>query len=280
MNSIRNILALVVILIGAWAEAYGQLGVRVEPLRRDYVVGENVMFKLTIVNHSDTPVSFTNLPGRCWLGIEVTYSGDRLPISPQSVPRFPAIKLTPGSSRSYSIGLKPHYVLNRQGTYRVVATLHMPDMKTSYRSNAGLFNLVSGADIRSFVVQARGQRLKMGVKLVNVSGQNILFGQVTNADTRQVVGASALGRYVNYMTPRMMLDRAQNLHVLCQSTPEYFTYAVMDTQGVCRTQKVMKRTGGPVDIVSTGNGVQCIGLAPYEKPKQTQQNIHSASERP
>lgn len=280
MDTIRKILVALALLLGVCAEAHAQLGIRVEPVRRDYVMGENVMFRLTIVNHTDSSIALTSTPGRCWLDIAVTYRGDTLPVVPRSIPRYPDLTLTPGSSRSYNIGLKPHYALNRQGSYKIVATLRMPDKTTTYTSNAGVFNLISGSDLRSFTVQNQGQRLKLGVKLINVNGQNMLFGQVMNEDTRQAVGACCLGRFVSYMTPRVMLDRAQNLHVLCQSTPVYYTYAVMDTNGACRSQKVMQRTGGPVDLISTGGGIQCIGLAPYVQPKRDKSNIHSASERP
>lgn len=281
MNKLRQILAaLLLLILGVCTEAHAQLGVRVEPVRRDYVVGENVVIKLTIVNHTDTSIALTNTPGRCWLDIAVSFKGESMPIPAQNIARYPSITLTPGSSRSFNIGLKPHYDLYRQGIYKVVATLRMPDMHTTYTSNVSLFNLTSGSDIRSFTVQNRGQRLKLGVKLMNVNGQNVLFGQVMNEDTRHAVGACFLGRYINYMEPRVLLDRAQNLHVLCQSTVDYFTYAVMDTNGTCRSQKVMKRSGGPVDLISTGGGIQCIGLAPYVKPKPNTQNIHSATERP
>lgn len=281
MNCIRLIIvAVFAMLAGLGAQAYAQLEVRLQPQRRDHVLGENVALTITMVNHTDAPVKLDNHPGYTWLYLQVTRRGNSLPESPQSVPRFPAITISPGSSRSYTIHLKPHFQLVKEGSYSVIATLRMPDMKTTYSSSPAVFNLISGANVRSFTVQVRGQRLKLGLKSMHINGADMLFGQVINEDTRQPIGACYLGRFLNFMEPRVLLDRAQNMHMLCQSTADFFTYSVMDTYGARREYKVMKRTGGPVDLISTGGGIRCIGLAPYQKPKKPEENFHSITDRP
>lgn len=280
MNYIRTILAALVLLSGACIQAFAQLEVRLESPRRDYILGENATLKITIVNHTDTSVALNSIPGRSWLSLQVQRRGESLPLSPSSVPRYPGITISPGSSRAYNISLKPHYNLGREGTYSVVATLRLPDMRTTYSSNAAMINMISGSNVRSYTVQARGQRLKMCLKSLHVNGKDVLFGQVMNEDTRQALGACYLGQYLNFMPPRVLLDRAQNLHMLCQSSADYFTYAVMDTFGNRREYKVMTRTGGPVDIVSTGGGIRCVGLKEYKKPKSDRDTYHSATDRP
>lgn len=280
MNYIRSILALLLLAAGVCAQAFAQLEVRLDPQRRDYILGENVVLKITIVNHTDSSVSLTSIPGRSWLNLQVTRRGSALPEAPKSAPRYPQLAIGPGSARAYNIELKPHYSLSREGAYSVVATVRLPDMHTTYTSNTVVFNMITGAGMRNFVVQARGQKLKMSLKSLNIGGRDLLFGQVMNMDTRQVLGACYMGQYLNFMEPRVLLDRAQNLHMLCQSTAEYFTYSVMDTFGRRREYKVMKRSGGPVDLISTGGGIRCIGLAPYVRNSKPKDNYHGASERP
>ena len=82
------------------------------------------------------------------------------------------------------------------------------------------------------------------------------------------------------MEPRIVLDNAQNLHVLCQSTPEYFTYSIMNTKGGRSQYKLFRRSGGPVDLISTGKGIRTIGLVPYVKSKKGDDQYHSATDRP
>lgn len=280
MAYIKRMALVILLLVAAWPQAYAQLAVRLETTRRDYLLGESPALKLTIANYTDSVVPLVSVPSSSWLTLQVTRVGESLPESPQGSPRYPAVNLSPGSQRSFNIGLKPQYAMSREGTYRVEALVRMPGMKETYRSNVALVNMVNGADVRSFTVQVRGQRIKMGLQMLRVSGSDILFGQAMNVDTRKVLGACFLGKYVNFMTPKVMLDRAQNMHMLCQSSDKYYTYAVMDTYGACRSQQIMQRSGGPVDLVSTGSGVRCIGVVPYVRPKQVKDNVPSASERP
>lgn len=280
MQYIRLILAALVLLPGLLMQAVAQLEVRLDAPRKEFVPGENVPLVVTITNHTDGSIALTNTPGRSWLHLSVTRYGELTPVPPENTPRYPDITLTPGSRRAFTITLRPHYALTREGTYRAMVTLRLPDMRTTYSSNSVSFSLSSGGTLRQFTVQARGQRLVTSVKLLSFKGISYIFGQVMNADTRHPIGACLLGQYVNFMEPKVLLDRAQNMHVLIQSTPEFFTYAVMDTYGSRRQYVVLKRTGGPVDLVSTGGGIRYIGLVPYKKPKKDSDTMHSASERP
>lgn len=280
MNPARLLLLPLLLLLGLCAQTFGQIEVRMEPVRRDYILGETAAVRLIITNYTDATVALSSTPERSWLHLHVTERGSSSPLSPVKIPRYPDIKVLPGSRKAYTLELQPNYRLNHEGTYRVVATLRMPDMRTTYSSNAASFNMVPGATVRSFIIQVRGQRLQVSVKMLSLDGKTVLYGQVMNPETRIALGACFLAQYLNFMEPRVLLDRAQNLHVLCQSTADFFTYAVMDTHGVRREQKLLKRTGGPVDLVSTGGGIRYIGLAPYVKDKNPNSQYHSATERP
>lgn len=280
MNCYRMILMPLALLLAVCAQAIAQMDVRLEASRRDYILGETPTIRITIINHTDSTVTLNSVPGRCWLYLTVTRVGDGSPMGPSVPISVPDIKVMPGSRKVYTMGLQPFYRLSREGTYRVVATLRMPDMRTTYGSNTASFNLMPGSMVRSYNVQARGQRLQMNVRMLRLDGKTLLFGQVVDPETRIAHGACMLAQYLNFMEPKVLLDRAQNLHLLCQSSAEFFTYAVMDTHGVRREWKAMKRTGGPVDLISTGSGIRCIGLAPYVKNTNPNSHLHSATERP
>ena len=112
-----------------------------------------------------------------------------------------------------------------------------------------------------------------------VNGKECLFGQAVNKDTQQVIGACYLAEYLNFMKPSVLLDSAQNMHVLCQSSPKFFTYSVMDTHGKRSSAKLYQRTGGLVDLISTGKGIITVGLTPYVAPKPGSEKTRKASER-
>ncbi len=281
MNTIRNYaIPLILILWSCLTPVFAQLDVRVAAEGREYMLGEDVKLRLMITNRTDAPVSLVNTPGRCWLFLNVMRRGDVSNIAPSATPRYPNLTLSPGAHKEFTISLSPAYKIRQAGIYRVTATLRLPDMSTVYTSNAALFNVGAGATVQSFRVQARGQRLVLSLRSMMVGDKSILYGQVMDADTRAVLGACRMGEYLNFMQPRVMLDAAQNLHMLCQSTPKYFTYAVMNTFGQLRGRKIMRQVGGPVDLVGSGKGIRCVGVAPYVKPKGERSQYHSATERP
>ncbi|MDO5473102.1 MAG: hypothetical protein Q4F35_07185 [Akkermansia sp.] len=278
-NIITSMITALVLLVAG--EALAQVEVRVQPIRKEFMVGENVSLQVKIDNFTDRPVTFTNIPGRSWLHFTITRSGESQPITPSDIPRFPKMTVPAGSSKVQQVNLRPYFNLNRDGIYRVVATVRMPDMETTYSSNRASVVLANGGTVKDFMIQSAGERLKVSVRLLRVGDKDCLFGQVVNADSRSVLGACYMGQYLNFMKPRIVLDSAQNLHVLCQSTPEYFTYSVMNNRGNRKDYKVMKRTGGPVDLVSAGGGLRVVGLRPYVRPTATSEGvIRSTSERP
>lgn len=278
-NIISIILAVFCLLISA--QAMAQVEVRIQPDRKEFLLGENVAFNVRIDNYTDRNVTFVNIPGRSWLHFTLNRSGESHPITPALIPNFPKLMVPAGSSRVVKANLRPYYSLNRDGVYKVVATVRMPDMQTTYSSNRASFTLAHGGTVRNFTVQSRGERLTMSLRLLRVGEKDCLFGQVTNADSQSVLGACYMGQYLNFMKPRIVLDSAQNMHVLCQSTPEYFTYSKMDNRGKRVDYKVMKRTGGPVDLVSANGSIRAVGLVPYVRPKDTgSAPIFTTADRP
>lgn len=260
---------------------HAQIELRLEPDRHDFVTGEGVALNLTISNNTDGTVNFDNINGRPWLSIIVYRAGQEMPVTPTAIARYPKLSLPPGSRRAFQINLKDSYRLDTSGSFKAVATVRDPNNSNTYTSNRAMFALVNGGNVRTFPIQARGRRLDMSVRLARVNGNDNLFGQVIDKDTNRVVGACFLGRYLNFMKPVVKLDAAQNLHVLCQSTPELFTYAIMNTHGERSHYKVYTRIGGSnVDLVSGGKGITPVGITPYVKQKQVKPTYHNISERP
>ena len=123
---------------------FAQIELRLQPVRKDFIVGENVALKLTIINQTDATVKLTNTPGRPWLNFCVTKRGEQGMISPIATARFPEITITPGSTRSFEFNLKSIYRLGINGNYSVSATIRMPDGHSTYSSNRAQFTLTNG----------------------------------------------------------------------------------------------------------------------------------------
>lgn len=279
MKNIYHILLTLICLLLS-SQAFAQVELRLQPVRKDFIVGENVALQLTIINQTDASISLKNTPGRPWLNFSMTKRSESGPVTPIAIAKFPELVLTPGSTRTFEFNLKTLYRLGTAGNYAVVATIRMPDGHTTYSSNRALFTLTNGGKVRDFNIQARGQRITLSLRLAVINGKECLFGQATNKDTNQVIGACYLAEYLNFMKPSVLLDSAQNMHMLCQSSPDFYTYSIMNTHGGRSSAKLYKRTGGTVDLISTGKGIIPVGVTPYVAPKPGSEKVRKASERP
>ena len=273
-------LLLAIICILAVGQASAQLDVRLHPIRSNYLLGESIAVKLSITNHSDELVVLDNAPDHPWLHFTVMPSGSSQPMAPKMIPVFEKIHINPGSKHETVINLRPYFYFSHVGSFKVIASVRMSDMRSTYSSNRATFSVSNGGSVKTFATQRDGKRLKMHVKMMRTGDKDSLFGQVENADSGVVIGACQLGLYLNFMNPRILIDKKQNLHVLCQSTTTYFTYAVMTPDGTRSHYQVMSRTGGPVDLITTGNGIKAIGLTPAKQPgKDPADNYHTTSDR-
>lgn len=279
MKTLQHLLLALFSLLFCY-QVHAQIEMQLQPVRRDFIVGENVALRITITNQTDASIALKNTPGRPWLNFTVTKRGEQGLISPIAAGRFPELVLTPGSTRSFEFNLKSLYRLGTAGNYTTIATIRMPDGRSTFGSNRALFTLTNGGKVRDFNIQARGESITLSLRLAKINGKDCLFGQAINKDTNRVIGACYLAEYVTFMKPCVLLDRAQNMHILCQSSPEFYTYSVMDTHGRRSSAKLYKRVGDMVDLISTGKGVMPIGLTPYVAPKPGSENTRKASERP
>ncbi len=274
---LRMALILFLMLI---CQLQAQLEVTVKPQRQDYLLGEDIHVELVLYNNSTSAISLAKLPGRPWLSLEVGVAGDARLLAPKVVANYPSVSLPPGRKMAYKINLSQSYAFNMDGDYRLSAIVRMPDMKTAYSSPKSRFRLSNGSLHKKFITHVRGKRLEMRAKFWQIGNKNAIFGQVADADSGRVIGAAYMGSFLNFMEPRYLLDAKQNLHMLFQSTPEFFTYSILSTTGKCSFSKIYKRApGGPVTLVSRGGAIQVIGAVPYEKPKAEERH-RDATERP
>lgn len=274
-------LLLLVSFLCTLAPLQAQLEVRLEPVRREFVLGEQVLLKLTLQNMTDQRLNLQNYPGRPWLNFSITQQPASNTMTPKSRPLFPKVSIAPGQRVSFEINIKPYYKLNQEGTFKAVATIIMPNGHDAYSSQRASFVLIPGASMTKFRVQSRGRNLTLHSKLARINGVPCIFGQVMNNDTNTVVGACFVGKYLNFMEPKCVMDGAQNLHILCQSTPKYFSYAVMNTAGQRIRHQVYLRTAGPLALVPGARGVQIIGAVPYKKTNTDDSNtIRKITDRP
>ncbi len=262
-------------------DANAQLAVHIAPQRQDFLIGEQIILKLTMSNTSDQSIVLDNDDMRKWLHFTVTGANSPDGVQALASPRFPKVTMTPGSTRSFELNLKPYFNFAVPGDYKATATVRMPDKETTYSSNRAHFTLTFGSSMRSFNIQNKGRKLQLHTKLLNTSNMDCLFGQVVDMNSGLAINACYLGRYLNFISPIILLDGGQNMHALFQSTPKYYTYSVMTPDGKRAKYQIYRRTQGPLDLVVTGAGVTVVGAIPYVQANKDDgfNNVHTATDR-
>ncbi len=261
--------------------AHAQLSVHLKTERKEYLVGEQITMKLTLSNNSDQSLVLDNTDARKWLHFSISSYSLPTGITPLASPRFPKVMMTPGSTRTFELDIKPFFNFNKLDFYTATATIRMPDGVTTYSSNRTSFSITNGSSMTSFNIQHKGKKLQLHTKLLQTNKTDCLFGQVIDSSSNTALSSCYLGRYLNFMKPIVILDRNQNMHMLCQSTPKYYTYAVMNTEGKRVKYQIYRRTNGPIDLIVTGAGVTVVGAIPHIEvdKKDGFHNVHSATDR-
>ena len=276
-----SLLAVFGLVLLLCSQAFGQIVVELKEVRRDFMVGEPVMLKLTLHNNSDETIALHDTAEMPWLFLRVTQRGaGERSIAPIARAKFPPISLKPGQSLAHTFSLKSFYNLVSEGAYSCTATVCLTDGKTAFSSIPARFDLISGSSLWSQQVHVKGKSLLLSVRSMQTGGKAFLFGQVMNEDTRRVVGSVPLGQFLNFAAPRCMMDGGKNVHVLFQSNTSYFTYAVFSPAGTRVSAQLLKRAGGvPIGLVATGSGIQVVGAVPYAPEKEKEEG-RNANDRP
>lgn len=278
MKHLLHFLFLISCIFGCH-QSFAQMHVKIDPLRPTYLVGEQIILRLTLANTTDRTITLDNDENRNWLHFTVTNNNAPEGVRQLAIPKFPSLSIPPGSAKAFELNIKPYFQFSREGHYKVVATVRTPG-RINFSSPRAAFILAPGSTMHKYSIQHQGQQLDLCAKLLQVNNKDSIFGQVIDSNSNTVIGACYLGRYLNFMKPQFMIDSKQNLHMLCQSTPKYFTYSTMSPDGKRQSYQLYVRAGGPVGLVATEGRIQVLGAVPHTPSKASDEKIFSASDIP
>jgi hypothetical protein len=179
------------------------------------------------------------------------------------------------------VNLAPYFVLNHAASYRVVATVHIPEWNTDATSQPTEFDVIDGAELWS---QQFGLPVPLGVtnrppeiRKYTLEEANYLRQQlrmyvlVSDGTGSHVIKVNAIGPMVSFSRPEAQLDRASNLHVLYQSGAQSFIYSVVNPDGEVTKQEVYDylNTRPHLSVNDAGDIVEAGGarrVRPGEQP--------------
>jgi len=147
------------------------------------------------------------------------------------------------------VDLAPYFKLAKQGSYRVIATLHIRDWNEDVASPPQPFDVIDGAKLWSQIfgvpVPAGATNTAPEVRKYSLEEANYLRSQlrmyvlVSDESGGHIFKVRAIGPMVSFSQPEAQLDRLSNLNVLYQSGPQIYTYSIINPDGDFVRQEII-----------------------------------------
>jgi len=223
----------------AGLSASAQVTVEVILDQQQFLPSESLPVAVRIINRSGQPLHLgtdTN-----WLRFSVSAVDNFIVPRISNPPVEGEFEVGSGQMATKRVDLAPCFKLERQGSYRVVATLFIKDWDKEIASQPQTFDVIDGAKMwsQTFGVPASGGTMngepeirKYTLEQANYLKEQLrMYVQVSDAAETHVFKVRAIGPMVSFSQPEARLDPLSRLHVLYQSGPRVFTYTVVSPDG-------------------------------------------------
>jgi hypothetical protein len=215
--------------------------------QEQFLPGETLPVTVRIVNNSGQSLHLG--ADAKWLKFGVESADNNFVVMRNADPPvIGAFDLNSADVATLHVDLAPYFVMTHAGRYRVVATVHIPEWGTDMASPAKEFDIIDGARLWSqdfgMPVPAGATNQPPVVRKYILEEANYLRRQlrmyvlVSDQSGARILKVSAIGPMVSFSQPEAQLDRASNLHVICQSGAQSFIYSVVNPDGNITRQEI------------------------------------------
>lgn len=275
------------VMLAACLPVAGQIDVKLELPRRQFIAGESIGAVVTISNHAGRDLVFQGDGRVSWLDFVIKDERGNPMTTPGST-QFRAVQIRAGQTMSREVDLSGMFRVSKLGAYSVYAVVRLPGERTSgFLSNRLLFNVTTARTYWSQKVGVAGRPGQVReFRLLTYSGdqRSSLYVQIIDDRTGHPLHTYSLGEVLMFRKPSATIDGQQRLHLLFLSTPSVWSHIVIDVNGRVVSRNLHKR-GAVADprLVTFGNGeVHVAGSRPYDPvaERQAKGRVHKISERP
>lgn len=223
-----------VLLTGYGASA--QITVEVILDQSQFLPSESLPVAVRITNRSGQQLHLGADPN--WLTFSVTAVDNFMVAKLGDVPVQGEFDLGTSQMATKRVDVGPYFNLSRQGSYRIIATLHIKDWNVEIPSSPEDFDVIDGAKLwsQSFGLPAPAgvtngvpEVRKYTLEQANyLRSQLRMYVQVSDEPERRIFKVRAIGPMVSFSQPEAQLDRTNNLHVIYASGARVYTYSVVN----------------------------------------------------
>jgi hypothetical protein len=235
----KALLSVIGVALLVWNSAVAQVTVKIELPQQQFLPGESLPLAVRITNRSGQPLHLGE--DAKWLAFYITGANNSVVSQlsePQVVGEFDLESLQMGTKR---VDIASCFNLKREGTYGVVAVIHIKQWNVDVSSPVQSFDIIEGAKLwsQSFgipapagVTNALPEMRKYTLEQANyLKSQLQMYVMVTDDTGRRIFKTRSVGPMVSFSQPEAQLDRQNRLHVIYQSGARVFTYTVVDPDG-------------------------------------------------
>ena len=222
-----------------WFSAPAQITVEVVLDQRQFLPSESLPVAVRITNRSGQPLHLG--ADANWLTFSVTSVDSFVVTRIADVPVQGEFDLGSSLMATKRVDLAPYFRLTRQGSYRLVATVHIKDWNEEIPSPPQSFDVIDGAKLWSQtfglpapagVTNGAPEVRKYTLEQANyLRSQLRMYVQVSDESEVHIFKVRAIGPMVSFSQPEARLDRLSQLHVIYQSGARVFTYSVVSPDG-------------------------------------------------
>lgn len=231
-----SLLLFLALILGSVRPAGAQVSVSVSSEQKDFLPGESLVLKVSIVNQSGQTLSFGTDPG--WLTFDVENT-DGTPVRQlQPLPGTDPFDLYSSQQAVRRVDLAPYFDLHELGRYRISATLHIKSWGQDIPSKPFEVSVIPGGKVweQTFgVPTVPGQAPEVRRYALNKANylryELRLYASISSGDGNRIYGVCNLGAMVGFGEPDAQIDGSGNLHVLWQTGAALFAYKKISPDG-------------------------------------------------
>jgi hypothetical protein len=220
-------------LLGAGAHA--QVAVEVALDQDVYLPHEACMAEIRVTNFSGRPLRLSAKPD--WFDLVVESNDGYIVEKLAEAPDAEAFEVPSSARGTRRVDLSKVFDIAKPGRYKVLATVHLPELNLDAASPKKSFNVGGGTKIweQTFGVPApAGQPVEVRryVLIQTNAGKRLaLYARVSDEHDDRVLRVFPLGGLLTFSRPEAQVDREGRLNVLFQTGAKMFTYYVIQPDG-------------------------------------------------
>ncbi len=258
----KKLLSTILVLLTSLSLAPAQVTAEITMTQENFLLGEPVPAAVRVTNRSGQKLKMGE--DADWLSFSIEKRGGNVIAKLSDPPVQGEFILESGQTGIRRVDLAPHFSLDRNGRYRIIANVRVKAWDSTITTAPKEFDVVNGAKIWS---QEFGLPLAAGVtnsapkvRRYSLEQANYLRAQlrlylrITDVDDESVIKVVPIGQMVSISKPDTQIDRSNNLHVLYQHTARGYLYAVITPDGEIVVRQTHEIAGGRPKLVGDEDG--------------------------